>query len=217
MERSFWGAYAFGQRRFDNCTVFFALGLAALFARIGLLPSILISAAACAWTMSLFFASFDAVDLNVYYTPSELFELQSQALSRIPDHLGFLDAVPPGMGGAVLWCITLTVAAYALLILLPRRWRVPCAAGILIVASVVLGASGVRGLSRVDENRELIARNRFFAAISGGPDARIGLLGAEADYLAKIGRLREAAEVRGEAILLLARRERAMSLMGAGQ
>ncbi|HWS73092.1 MAG TPA: hypothetical protein VN605_13320, partial [Thermoanaerobaculia bacterium] len=34
LDRTFWSGLSFGQRRFDNCTIFFLLGLAALFARL---------------------------------------------------------------------------------------------------------------------------------------------------------------------------------------
>lgn len=213
LERSFWGAYAFGQRRFDNCTIFFALGLAALFARMGLLPSVVIAAGCCLWTMSIFFASFDLVDLNAYYTPSELLQLQGEALSRLTQYVRPFSSVPSGFQAAVFLCIAATVALYAVILLIPVRVRPAIGVAVLVAVSMALVFAGLRGVSRIGDYDALIARNRFFGTISGGADARIGLLASEADYLAKIGRSEEAARVRAEALALQTRRNRALEIM----
>jgi hypothetical protein len=215
LERSFWGAYAFGQRRFDNCTIFFILGLAALFARG---PFALLAAAgavACLWTMSLFFAGFELLDLNVYYTPAELLRLQGEALGRLGGYIEILDAVPSGAKGAVLLSIVVTIMIYAALLAVPQRVRAVAATGFLLAVATGITVVGARGLGRVEEYRPLIERNRYFGVISGGADARIGLLASEAEYLSKIGREEDAAEVMAESRRLQEMRLQALRAVGA--
>src|ERR1700741_4785684 len=70
LERWFWGGASFGQRRFDSCTIFFILGLAAVLHRLPKWLGALMTIAACSWTMGLFVAATQ-LNLNRFQTPDQ--------------------------------------------------------------------------------------------------------------------------------------------------
>jgi hypothetical protein len=123
LDRAFWGGAAFGQRRFDNCTIFFLLGLAALFARLPQWASIGITAATSLWTLALFFAP---LDLNAYQPLPELFDAALHARWR-------LSFVPPRARLSV-WILMLATAALLALI----AWIASRANGTALAAAYLL-------------------------------------------------------------------------------
>ncbi len=212
-ERSFWGAFAFGQRRFDNCTVFFLLGAAALFHRLGRVWSMAITFACVAWTLSIFFAASSTVDLNRYYTPSELLTHQMSAVSEAGSHLSVLSYVPDAMKAIVLLLLLLFGSLWLAAAFLLRRFRAasaPIAAAYLVAASLWFLICGLGDRARIPQYRALIELNRPLAALPGGVDVRTGLLSDEAEYLEKSGRAEEAARTRVELDELRRRRNEAM-------
>ncbi|HUF18117.1 MAG TPA: hypothetical protein VMS12_08770 [Thermoanaerobaculia bacterium] len=199
LERSFWGAHAFGQRRFDNCTIFFLLGAAVLLSRWPRAVQVSIVAATSVWTMSIFFAAMGPLDLGAYYTPAELAALQWASLSNVAGYLKPFASVPQAMKGIVaLVCLCLCAAWVAAGVLLWRFRKngvapiVVFAAVYFLVMSGVLAFAGSTGRSRLIPMQSLIGFNRTISAALGGADARTGLLADEARYLRKAGRIEEA-------------------------
>src|SRR6185369_6813207 len=133
LDRSFWGGAAFGQRRFDNCTIFFILGLAALFARMPRWVAITISVVTSIWTMALFFAP---LDLNVYQSLPRLIAAALQTQPR-------LSFVPPQARLAVWAYMLATAALLALLAWLARFKPVVIATAYLAAFSVVFAWCGM--------------------------------------------------------------------------
>lgn len=228
LERSFWGAHAFGQRRFDNCAIFFLLGAAVLLSRWPRAVQVTVVAVTSVWTMSILFASMGPLDLGSYYRPSELAALQWSSLADIGSHLKLLASVPPAMKWTVgLMCLILTAAWIAAGLLARRvesRRVVLFASSIasiyFLVVSGVLTLAGSAGRSRLIHLQPLIAFNRVVSEAMGGADARTGLLADEARYLRKAGRIREAEATERELeVLERARRAGVERLreMGRGQ
>jgi hypothetical protein len=199
MERSFWGALAFGQRRFDNCIVVFLIGAAVLSERIGRLAAWLAIGATSLWTMSLVFAARGGLDLSRYYTPGELLERQLAALADSGQQFTWLAGVPAAMRGRVLLLMAMTFALFAigalLVRLLSRRAQAVDVAVYLVAATLFLAWCGSHDAGRLGAYAELIARNR---PLAGRADARYGLLRDELDYLVKAGRTGEAARTARE-------------------
>ena len=205
LERSFWGAYAFGQRRFDNCTVFFVIGAAALFAKCPRWAQVTIATLASLWTMSIFFAALGPLDLGAYFSPGELLKLQGNAILDAGSHLNFLAAVPPGMKAmvALLCMVFLAMGSLAGFGIHSVRQREIRAVALLfstlfVGVSFWLVAAGFTGRSRVVHFRPLIEFNRTVSSALGGADARMGLLSDEARYLRKSGRIAEAEATEAE-------------------
>jgi hypothetical protein len=198
VERSFWGGFAFGQRRFDDCTIFFIVGAAALLARVPRWAAAILTALSCSWTLSLF-AAASRLDLNRYSTPGELWRAQMDALSA----LGFLRPlafVPPAMRGFVGLAVVPPLVAMAIVaavaVKLPRRH---IAAAVYIVAFALFFAwCGSHDRAHLEQDRALIAFNRRLGPFAGGALNRLGLLQAEEFYLRRSGREAEAAEPAAE-------------------
>lgn len=195
MERSFWGAFAFGQRRFESCTIFFVLGLASWIEltrrRVALLAAM---TACCAWTMLLFFAATSTLDLNRYYTPHELTARAFAALSG--GALTSWAAIPSFARSSVLLFAIIGVLATVLLVVgcgvlaRSRAWGAIPATFIVITALIAL--CGSHDAAKLPQYAQLIAYNRALGARSGGSDTRETLLQFEYDYLMQSGRVEAA-------------------------
>jgi hypothetical protein len=187
LERAFWSGVSFGNRRFDSCTIFFIIGLAALLARF---PRSGAAAAAlcCAWTMALFFAA-GRLDLNFDQTPSELIAAMG------PPKLAPLAFVPPAakahVAALAVFTLLLIFAIAALLRRARPHVRAAIAATYLGAVSLFFAVCGVRDGSRKALYRDLIEKNR---AQLGQTLSDIGLLRAEERYLRRQGK-EEAADV----------------------
>ncbi|HYC93844.1 MAG TPA: hypothetical protein VEO54_31875 [Thermoanaerobaculia bacterium] len=192
LERWFWGGASFGQRRFDSCTLFFIIGVAAFLERVPRWLGALSAIAATSWTMLLFVAS-SRLNLNRYATPSELLEAFGAALDdprwRAP--LGFM---PPEMRGDVLLALVVTAPAVVALGFAVRKAPVAVAAAYLALMSAFFAWCGLH--PKHDAlSRTLLARPQ----IAGAKRDTITLLLYEAEYMERTGRPREAAKARAEA------------------
>lgn len=192
LERWFWGGASFGQRRFDSCTIFFIIGVAAFLDRVPRWVGTLSVLAATAWTMLLFVAS-SRLNLNRYQTPGELLDGFHAALSdpRWHEPLGF---TPPDMRGGVLLAFFVTVAAMLAIGLAVRRAPVAVATAYLVIMSLFFAWCGLH--PKHDAlSRALIARK----GPSGAARDTATLLLYEADYMERTGRPAAAARARAEA------------------
>jgi hypothetical protein len=194
LDRSFWGMLAFGQRRFDSCTIFFLIGLAALLARLPRWLAALVVAFGSAWTMLLFFA-VRHLDLNEYIPPRKLWDAAIFSL-RHDDNFQFLQSVPPQMRVAVFVLTLIAIAVFALAAIAIRA-HPAVAAAYLIAISAILAWCGSHDAERIARYRPLIEANRR------GPDGHaldyLGLLRFEAAYFHATGDDAEAANSRRDA------------------
>lgn len=199
LERSFWGAYSFGQRRFDALLIFFILGAAVLFRRVGPAASILIASVTCGWTMLLFLAASNGLNLSAYLPVQQLW---GEAILRAGSiTVGLLSTVPPLLRpGVAALTLLLMLAAIVLksgLAFAARRsrWTVPSlAAGYLIAASAFLFYCGLHGRPALTRWAGVISSYRASQPARGGEDFRIALLQDEAEYLRLAGREKLAEE-----------------------
>lgn len=186
-DRFFWSGSSFGQRRFDNCTVFFLLGAAALFAAIPRWAAAAIAAAGSLWTMALFFAA-GTLNLNRYYLPSELI----QAVAAVRPKIGLLVSVPPGFRASVAVVFAAVVVLYALLVAMVRMRPGAIAGAFCIVVAAFFGYCGLRDAQRIGDWSVVIARNRALEPYSGAVHDRLALLHDEEHYLRATGKTAEA-------------------------
>lgn len=220
MERSFWGATAFGQRRFLNITVFVVIGLAVFLSRVRRPISIPIVSVCTLWTMTLFFAT-DRISLARYYTPSELWTMQWESLLALPGKFAPFASVPPDfrltvVTFVVVTLIGLSLLAFSLLRILDRPKAAASVMSVyfLLVTGLVY-VCGARSLDERQRYRDLIARNQPFALLPGGVEFREGLLRDEIDYLTRSGRHEESARVERELESLRGERTEALRRLGA--
>lgn len=203
LERWFWGGASFGQRRFDSITIFFILGLAAVFDTLPRWLSIVIAALTTLWTMGLFIAAGE-INLNRFQLPPELFEAFLRGLERRAwiTPLGYL---PHHFRGTVF--VTVLAIAPLLAMLLWAAWRgrrfaVPVATCYLLAMSAFLVWCGMHPkFDRLAAG--FIVRDLRGELTSAGARDTIGLLRDEAEYMRRVGRteeaeaaLREAAAIR---------------------
>ncbi|MGA8807072.1 MAG: hypothetical protein WB973_04280, partial [Thermoanaerobaculia bacterium] len=193
-DRSFWGMLAFGQRRFDSCTIFFLIGLAALLARLPRWLAAIFVAVGSAWTMLLFFAARN-LDLNEYIAPRRLWEAALFAL-RHDDNFQFLQSVPPQARVAVFVMTLIAVAAFALAAIAIRA-HPAVAAAYLIGISALLAWCGSHDAAHIEHYRPLIEASR--RAPDGHALDYLGLLRFEAAYFQATGDDTEAANSRRDA------------------
>jgi hypothetical protein len=148
LDRAFWGGAAFGQRRFDNCTIFFILGLAALFSRIPRWAAIAIAAVPSLWTLAL---SFAQLDLNAY-----------QSLPQLADaalHARWTLSFVPARARLAVWLyMFVTAVLLAFIAQLARFKPALIATAYLIAFSVIFAWCGAH--DDPAPYRDLIARNR---------------------------------------------------------
>lgn len=193
LDRTFWSGASFGQRRFDNCTIFFLLGLAAILVRMPRWAAVVVTTAGAAWTMSLFFAT-RVLDLNVYQTGAELLDAQLRTLSD--PHLGILLFVPTGARSLVLVLLLaagIVLGAIALLFarLHDPRLRSAVAATYLGLCSLLLLLCARNDASHLAPWKGLIAHVRA-AGQSGAVESEAFALANEYDYLRRSGQSMEA-------------------------
>lgn len=203
LERSFWGGYAFGQRRFDNCTVFFVLGLAAL---IGLAakwrPAVaVLVVASCAWTTALVLAA-PLFDLNAYQPVGVVVDAQLAALRDAGTWLRPLASVPEGFRWQVLASIAAMLALAGLAGWSMRRAShrvlVVAASAWLVGASLLFLRAGLASGDAGARRAELVAFNRSLGIHAGAVDFRLGLLREELKWLEATGRDDAAARTRAD-------------------
>jgi hypothetical protein len=205
LDRTFWSGLSFGQRRFDNCTVFFLLGLAALLERLPRWAAIAVTAAGSAWTLSLVFAA-RLLDLNAYQTLGELWQAQLAALGTRP--VGLFVFAPPAARALILGLVLLTFAAAAAVVALGRwlhdaRIASGLAAAYCAALAVLFAVCASNDAAHIAPWRAVIAANR-----GQGPNGQIAAelqqLKFEYIYLRRTGRDALAEQTRVEASTLAA-------------
>jgi hypothetical protein len=204
LDRTFWSGLSFGQRRFDNCTIFFLLGLAALLERLPRWLGILMTIAGSAWTMSLLFAA-RLLDLNAYQTPGELWQAQLAALGS--PHVGLFVFAPAAARPVLLGLVALTLAAATLAVLAGRCIRDPriasgLAAAYLVALTALFAICAHNDAAHVAEWRPLVAAAR--ARPSGALEAELQAMKLEYIYLRRTGRDADAERTRQEAAAMAA-------------
>jgi len=200
LDRTFWSGASFGQRRFDNCTIFFILGLAGLLERLPGWIAIAVTAVGSAWTLSLFFAA-RLVDLNDYQTLAQLWQAQRGALS-IP-HAGLFVFAPPGARPVILVLLLLTFAAAAgaaAIVMRLRDARVASGIAATYCAALSLFFLYCAG----NDAAHAVAWHPLIEANRGRPqtgsvESELHALKLEYNYLRRTGRDAEAAETRRDA------------------
>jgi len=180
-DRSFWGMLAFGQRRFDSCTIFFLIGLAAFLARLPRWFAAIVVAAGSAWTMMLFAARH--LDLNEYIRPRKLWDAALFAL-RHDDNFQLLQSVPPPARAVVVAMTLIAITVFALAAIAIRA-HPAVAAAYLIAISALLAWCGSHDADRIDRYRPLIEASRH--APDGHALDYLGLLRFEAAYFQATG------------------------------
>lgn len=200
MERSFWGGFAFGQRKFDALIPFLVIGLGAL---IAARPAIALAtiAPACVWTVLLVFAARSELDLNSYQTGSELAASAARAAFSAGEHFRFLSAVPPEAKPTVALVAIATLLMLAIAFLGVRRLRFGVATS-LLVAYLAAADVWILWVARNDAKaiepwRPLLERNRG-ADSPGAVGMRVDLLERELAYLRRSGRDGEAVRTEEE-------------------
>jgi hypothetical protein len=194
LDRSFWGMLAFGQRRFDSCTIFFLIGLAAFLARLPRWLAAVVVAFGSAWTMLLFFAARH-LDLNEYIPPKKLWDAAFFSL-RHDDNFQFLQSFPAQARAAAVVMTLIAIAFFALAALIMKT-HPAIAATYLIAVSALLAWCGSHDAERIARYRPLIEANR--RAPDGHALDYLGLLRFEAAYFHATGNDAEAAASRRDA------------------
>jgi hypothetical protein len=192
-DRFFWSGSSFGQRRFDNCTIFFLLGAAVLFMHLPKWLAIAIAALTSAWTMALFFTA-GAIDLNRYYPPDALL----RAATHAPKPIGLLVSVPEPFKIDVLIVFGAVVVVYLILGLLMQARPGIVAATACIVIAIFFAVCGLNDSSHMNDWSSVIAQNRALEPYSGAVHDRLALLRDEENYLRATGKAAEADRTRGE-------------------
>ena len=197
-DRSFWGMLAFGQRRFDQCSVFFLIGLATLFTRLPRIVAIVIAAVGAGWTMLLFLAA-PHLNLNAYIPPRTLWHAAMLTLQR--DRLFVvLQSVAPPERTAALVVMLLVVAIVSILVALAVWTDAAVAATVyLVTVSAFLAWCGSHDAARTLAYRSLLEANRRGSARDGHALDYLGLLQRERDYFRAVGNTEEAASSQREA------------------
>jgi hypothetical protein len=210
LERSFWGAWSFGPRRFDNCTIVFLLGAAVLIDRLRPVVAAALVGATSLWTMSIFLAALGGLDLGAYYTPSELVQWQWKGLTSTS--ISFMGGVPPPARATVLQLLG-SFGALSLAVAFLIRALARYAARIAVVYFTALAlffsvcASG--GDAVIERWQPVIDLNLRLAELPGGPATRFALLEDEIRYLRKAGRQKLAQQTERELEELIEKRREA--------
>jgi len=197
LERWFWGGASFGQRRFDSCTIFFILGIAALLHRLPRWLGALGVIATSAWTMGLFIASTQ-LNLNRFQTPAQLWEAFRTALAD-PGWRSFLGFTPRDLQPTVLLAALVTTIVFALIVLIGRRAGTAIATIYLLAMSAFYAWCGVHPHYDDDVARTMLVRQARGQLTSAAARDTIGLLRDEAEYMHRVGRRDEARKALAEA------------------
>ncbi len=196
-DRAFWAANSFGARRFDSCTIFFLLGIAALLAKTPRIGGVLVALSSL-WTMMLFLVG-RTLDLNAYQTFGEL---AGAIRAHVAEGFGFMTFVRPGARAVALTLLVgllaLNVGIAAILRLMRTRARLAAAALYFAIATAFLAWCGANGSERLGWYRNIIARSRAFNAAAGDEIGEESLYLNEMRYLRKTGREQEAAKTQRE-------------------
>lgn len=191
LERWFWGGASFGQRRFDSCTVFFIIGLAALLERLPKWLGVLLTVVTTAWTMLLFIA-VPRLNLNRYQPPGELLDAIRTADDAWRSLLGY---TPPELRSDVVIGAAAALVAFVAIALAARtRYATALAALYLAGMSVFYAWCGLHPKHDL-YTRALVSR----PMPSGSARDTITLLRYEADYMARTGRPEAARRALAEA------------------
>ena len=193
IDRFFWAGSSFGQRRFDNCTIFFLLGAAALLMHLPKFAAIAIAAIASAWTMALFFAA-SAIDLNRYYPPDAL----ARAIAHAPRPIGLLVTVPENFKVDVLIVLGAAAIVYLVLALILQAKPGIVGATICIVIALFFAVCGLNDGAHMEAWTAVIAKNRALEPYSGAVRDRLALLRDEENYLRATGNHAEADRTKSE-------------------
>ena len=202
LDRSFWAGVSFGARRFDGCTLFFVLGVAAAVSRLARWAGVSCTLLASAWTMSLFLAA-PRINLNEYQTAGELWRAQT---AWSAGSLRFLSAVPRGARGDVLLLLCATAAAALVAALAMRLVKRAAMRAAIVTVWIALVAIGFF-LSSLNDRRHaagwkpLIEASRS-SSRSGSVDMELELLRQEWRYLQRTGQDEEAARTLRKAAAL---------------
>ena len=211
LERSFWGATSFGQRRFDSCVVVVLIGAAALFDVLPRVLRVLLVAIPSAWTLALFVAAWTAaLDLTRYHPPADLVARIGEGFQRAGRMLAPIASTPSTHKTTVALLMLISAAAVILAAVLILRVGHRVVAVYFLVVTLLLVFCGLRDQSRVERYRALIDRNRPARDLPGGADVRFGLLADEADYLRRSGRRAEAKVTERELETLRRQRDEAL-------
>lgn len=194
LERWFWGGASFGQRRFDSCTVFFIIGLAAFLDRVPRWLGALTAGTATVWTMGLFIAS-SRLNLNRFQTPSELLDAFAAADAAWRTPFGF---TPPGMRAGVAMTALAVVVLLLAIAFVVRRAPVTIAAAYFALMSLFYAWCGAHPKHDAF-TRALLARS----GPSGSARDTQTLLLHEAEYMQRTGRTAEAERARREAAQMI--------------
>ena len=191
MERFFWGGSSFGQRRFDNCAIFFIIGVAEVLRRFPRLGG-LVTALATGWTTLLFIAA-GRLNLNAYHPPGELLDAISGALAD-PRWRTLLGYTPETMRGVVL----LTTLVIALMVVCVARFAGTKTATVYLLLMTALFAWSATHPKRDAFSEAMVQRG----VVRGGLTDVRGLLLREAEYMDRTGRPGEARRAREDAAAL---------------
>lgn len=194
IDRAFWSGYSFGQRRFDNLTLFLLVSSAVALARLPRIVAWIVTIAASLWTMALFFAAV-RLDLNFYQTGSELWDAVVLSMRDAGSLLVPLGAIPerirPTAAGLFVATIVATLCT-ALAVSRACRWREVTLAVILAAYFAAAGTfyayCGINGRRHIPQYAGLIAHNRALGASVGWTPASLELLKREEEFERKSGR-----------------------------
>ncbi len=198
LDRPFWGALAFGQRRLDGLTALLLVGAAVALTRLPWRWAIAVTAACCAWTTGLFLASWSRLPEAEPVTFADLARAWPDAVFN-PAAWVPLAGVPAGTRGAAAIALVFHAAVIGLAILAlarasPAR-RAACATAYLLAVTIWVGVCGVRDAARLDTYRDAAERHRQLGEYAGSVDARIPMLRDEAVWYRSRGMTAEADRV----------------------
>ncbi|HYO76152.1 MAG TPA: hypothetical protein VE010_06775 [Thermoanaerobaculia bacterium] len=196
LERWFWGGASFGQRRFDSCTIFFIIGLAAFLAQTPRWLGALLTVVPAAWTLMLFISS-SRLNLNRYQAPAELLDAFTTAVQQ-PQWRTLFGYAPPQFRADIAIGALIAAIVFAVIAMAARRRGTVLALAYFFAMSAFFAWCGAHPKHDA-RTRALIAAPRP----SGSARDTIALLRYEAEYMKRTGRpaegrkaLEEAAAIR---------------------
>lgn len=199
LDRPFWGAHAFGQRRLDALAGIVVLGAALLLSRLPRALGVALTLACCAWTTALYLASWNVLPMNAPVSWADLGRSAAEILTSPGAWARPLAAVPGEHRPVAAVALLGAGALLGLLLLALSRLRpglrVALGAAWLATCSAWLLACGLRGSERLPAWREAAERHRALGPMQGSVLARIEMLRQEARWYRLRGDEREAAAV----------------------
>lgn len=197
LERWFWGGASFGQRRFDSCTIFFIVGIAAVLHRLPRWLGAITVIVPAAYTTALLITATH-LNLNRFQTPDELFAAFQRAIAD-SSWRSFLAFSPPNLRGTVLVAALVATIVAALIFFVGRKAGTVAATVYLLGMSIFYAWCGLN--PRYDDAvaRAMLVRHVRGELTSAAARDTIGLLRDEAEYFQRVGRTEEAEAARAEA------------------